>query len=451
MNGLQKTCMAQMTTPYDHVRNWRHPAKLFLEVTTRCNLQCKMCVKQSSGCGIASGDLDVSTFKALLPSLTRIDTVILSGVGEPLLHPMLTTFISEIKTALPPSGTVGLQTNGTLLTRPRIDQLAGAGLDAICLSIDAVQPGLLDTLRTGAKIGQLEWALKHLNDVKRRCRDSSLKVGIQFVMMQGNLHQLPKVLRWAGRLGIDFAIVSHLYAYDPDLSRQVAYMSNSDAATALFQDWREKAARYGLRIEDYPAASVKYYKCRSADDRKLIDLVSAMKAHAYDRNISLHLPSLMGIDENRQSTMDAIFAEATSVADHWGINLILPARQPTHERQCSFMEEGSVFVAWDGAVSPCHFTWHPYASYPDGRKKIVPSVSFGNVEAMPLGDIWHASEFKAFRNDALRYAYPYCGDCGVSPCDAIDGPQFEHDCYAFGVPCCDCPWSVGLLNCLADG
>ena len=440
-----------MATPYENTRNWPHPAKLFLEVTTRCNLQCKMCVKQSSGCGIASGDLDVSTLKALLPSMTRLDTVVLSGVGEPLLHPLLEPFISKIKAALPLSGTVGLQTNGTLLTRPKIEQLAGAGLNAICLSIDAVQPGLLDAIRTGAKIGQLEWALKHLNDVKTQSSDAPLKVGIQFVVMQGNMHQLPKVLQWAGRLGIDFAIVSHLYAYDPDLARQVAYTSNSDAATTLFQDWRQKAARYGLHIEDYTTASVKYYKCRSADEEKLIDLVSAMKTHAYDRNISLHLPNLMGIDANRQSAVDALFAETRSVADHWGVDLILPAHRPTHRRQCSFMEEGSVFVAWDGAVSPCHFTWHPYASYPDGRKKIVSSVCFGNVEAMPLGDIWNVSRFKRFRNEALLYAYPYCGDCGLSPCDAIEGPQFEHDCYAFGVPCCDCPWSVGLLNCLANG
>ena len=34
-----------------------YPSKLFVEVTSRCNMRCRMCVKQTAGCGIAEGDL----------------------------------------------------------------------------------------------------------------------------------------------------------------------------------------------------------------------------------------------------------------------------------------------------------------------------------------------------------------------------------------------------------
>ena len=34
-----------------------YPRKLFVEVTTRCNLGCFMCVKQSHGCEMTEGDL----------------------------------------------------------------------------------------------------------------------------------------------------------------------------------------------------------------------------------------------------------------------------------------------------------------------------------------------------------------------------------------------------------
>jgi MoaA/NifB/PqqE/SkfB family radical SAM enzyme len=36
------------------------PSKIYIEVTTRCNLNCSMCVKQAEGCGIRDGDFDLN-------------------------------------------------------------------------------------------------------------------------------------------------------------------------------------------------------------------------------------------------------------------------------------------------------------------------------------------------------------------------------------------------------
>ena len=62
------------------------PSKLFVEVTTRCNLHCAMCVKGAPGQGIAEGDMSGATFARLTPTFSRLDALILNGVGEPLLH-----------------------------------------------------------------------------------------------------------------------------------------------------------------------------------------------------------------------------------------------------------------------------------------------------------------------------------------------------------------------------
>ena len=436
-----------MQKSYTHTCDRSYPSKLFLEVTTRCNLRCKMCVKQSGDNGIASGDMSISTLERLTPVLAYLDEVIISGIGEPLLHPQLETFIEKIKTELPPYGSVGLQTNGTLLTRSRIERLLSVDIDTICISVDAATSELLASIRTGAQFDQLETALSMLN-AKKRLFCSAPSVGIQFVLMRDNFRHLPQVLQWAGSLGVDFAIVSHLLPFAPSLSQGVVYPTNSDAAISHFTKWKKKISRSGLRMENYPAASMKFYKNRTTEESELIAMVETMKAEGLRKDISLNLFQLMAPQDVWTTQIDAVFEKAAAIAQALGMDLILPARQPANARHCSFVEENSVFVDWQGSVSPCHFTWHQYACYPEGRRKIVRHLSFGNLGSTSMTDIWKGDAFKSFRNSVLEYDFPYCGDCGLSPCDYIDGDVFEHDCYTNTVPCCDCPWPMGVLNCL---
>ncbi|NOY12539.1 MAG: radical SAM protein, partial [Deltaproteobacteria bacterium] len=78
-----------------------YPTKLFVETTTSCNLGCVMCVKQTAQCAITEGEMPTATFKALESALPQAEALILNGVGEPLLHPHLETFIARAKKLLP--------------------------------------------------------------------------------------------------------------------------------------------------------------------------------------------------------------------------------------------------------------------------------------------------------------------------------------------------------------
>src|SRR5919199_6753035 len=128
-----------------------HPSKLFVEVTTRCNLRCAMCPKEAPGRTIREGDMSRETFDRLAPSFPRLEALILNGIGEPLLHPDLERFIEAAKREMPASGWVGFQTNGQLLGRKRALSLANAGVDRICISADAVSPDLFSAVRKGGQ------------------------------------------------------------------------------------------------------------------------------------------------------------------------------------------------------------------------------------------------------------------------------------------------------------
>ncbi|MDA8423495.1 MAG: hypothetical protein M0Z89_09205 [Nitrospiraceae bacterium] len=78
-----------------------HPAKLFVEVTTRCNLRCGMCVKQNGLGGIPEGAMPAETFERLSPAFPNFDSLVLNGIGEPLLHPHLEAFIARAISLMP--------------------------------------------------------------------------------------------------------------------------------------------------------------------------------------------------------------------------------------------------------------------------------------------------------------------------------------------------------------
>src|SRR3990172_6497273 len=56
-----------------------------IELTTRCPLQCKMCIRRE-GADWQLQDMALEDFKKLLPSLREVESVVLEGWGESLLH-----------------------------------------------------------------------------------------------------------------------------------------------------------------------------------------------------------------------------------------------------------------------------------------------------------------------------------------------------------------------------
>ena len=144
-----------------------HPSRLFVEVTSRCNLRCPMCVKQSGSQRTPDGDMTPEIFEALAPTFPKLDALILNGIGEPLLHPSLETYIRTAKRAMPEGSWVGFQSNGHLLDTARGRSLLAAGLDRIFLSVDATSPELFHTVRGGGSLGHVERALLALKTAQK--------------------------------------------------------------------------------------------------------------------------------------------------------------------------------------------------------------------------------------------------------------------------------------------
>ncbi len=105
-----------------------------LYVTDRCNLACGYCHEYDNR-------KPMPTFEQLRQ---RVDKVLDLGVskiafvgGEPLLHPELGPLIRHARQR---GANTSISTNGHLLTAAKIDELAGAGLNGLQLSVDRLTP-----------------------------------------------------------------------------------------------------------------------------------------------------------------------------------------------------------------------------------------------------------------------------------------------------------------------
>ncbi|WP_321530032.1 hypothetical protein [uncultured Desulfuromonas sp.] len=94
------------------------PSKLFVETTTFCNLSCPMCVKHAEGSTIEEGHLTQATFDALKPAFSHLEALFLNGIGEPLIHPQLASFIAQARAEMATEAWIGFH-NPTACCSPR--------------------------------------------------------------------------------------------------------------------------------------------------------------------------------------------------------------------------------------------------------------------------------------------------------------------------------------------
>ena len=426
------------------LRRW--PSKLFVETTTRCNLSCRMCVKQASGSNIMEGDMQASTFASLRPAFRHLEALILNGIGEPLAHPRLDEFVREARQHMPPAAWIGFQTNGLLLNYNRACSLLNAGLNKICVSIDTSDPAKLRKIREGAELSAIDKALAALTRAKAATVTTDFRIGIEFVLMRSNMADLPDLLTWAAQRNVAFVIVTHILPYSRDYEQEAVYTTCSDEAIALFRQWRARANAGGVELERYPKIRWNYHK--SADDQMIVQFVERMKKEAESRGIFLDLKKLFQLDPVWIDQVSEVYQRAEEIAQQHQLDLKLPAQILKEQRRCEFVEDGSLFVSWVGDVHPCYFLWHTYRCHASGWEQQVHAKSFGSVKDTDILQLWNSSGFADFRRNVISYDYPFCSSCGLAPCDYVQTDQFEQDCHINEEPCGSCLWCMGLFQCL---
>lgn len=428
----------------------QYPDKVYVELTTRCNLHCPMCLKFAKGSCIEEGDMPLEMFRKLAPSLAHTQFLVLNGIGEPLLHPDLEEIIATARVAMPTDGRIGFQSNGILLQKTRALQLIKAGLDTICLSVDNLNAQNTDNPgQEGHQLSSVIKAIANLSEA-RRTLNRKIRIGIEVVLQRDTLHQLPELVEWSSRHEVDYIIASHLFSYDGSMTEQSLFNPNSFEATQLFAKWNAQAFAQSVNLAALSSAQHKFPK--SPSDILVLQIGTAMQKEAKEKNIAAHFPNLVTQSGRDMGEVEEQFNKARARAADRGVELFLPPlhAQANGQRSCTFIEENAVFIDRSGKVMPCHFLWHTCPSRVNQEQIEVKKLVFGNIGEQPLETIWQQPEHAAFRAEAGLNDYAPCWSCTSGPCvDLVNANLLgANDCYGSHVPCGHCMWSIGWLKCL---
>ncbi len=177
-----------------------------IELTTRCPLRCKMCIR-AEGAQWQYQDMALEDFKKLLPYLREVETVVLEGWGESLLHRNLSECIRLVKKE---GSQVGFVTSAMGLTENRVAELIEAGLDFVGFSISGTTPETHDAIRVNSHLIEVFHAIRLFHEEKTRQGLLRPKMHLVFLMVKDNIFEVPLVPSFAQEAGIEEVVLTNI-------------------------------------------------------------------------------------------------------------------------------------------------------------------------------------------------------------------------------------------------
>lgn len=364
--------------------------KIYVEPTSKCNLNCSMCFR-NTWIDEDFEDMTMGTFKNIIRTIPEnMESIFFGGMGEPLSHKDIVIMVEE---ASKKASKVELLTNATLLDARVSSDLLDAGLDSLWISVDSFEEEGYGSIRKNGKLSLVKENIKKFNEERRR-RLRKIKLGLTFVAMKNNVKQIEKIPFFAAINGVDEVNISNVIPSDANSASQTLY-------------------------------------------NRVVDLeLGAVNAEPFSTRINI--PMMDWRQKDVMESLQSILSNSMCEVSLSGI----PLTRKT--RYCRFIEEGNLFVRYDGNISPCMGLLHSGSTFWGNEKRTVLHHSFGNVNVHGLLEIWKSKEYSEFRERVRRFDFSPCIHCGG--CQEREGNR--SDCFGNMKPTCGaCLWSEGIISC----
>ncbi len=227
------------------------PERLTLEMTSYCNLMCRMCPKTAGHVNTpANRVIEEGVLEKVYPLLSRIETLQLSGLwGEVFIHPEL--YLQILEKAKEENCEVRTISNGTLLTPEISERLVEIGLDVLTISIDAATPGTYRQIRVGGDFKKLIKQIKKLQKIKRKKGKDKPELHFGFVGMRQNIQELPDLVNLAAKLDIKSVILQGMGEYEDTKGDSVA-SHHRDLGKEMYEKALQLGREVGVAVELFP-------------------------------------------------------------------------------------------------------------------------------------------------------------------------------------------------------
>jgi MoaA/NifB/PqqE/SkfB family radical SAM enzyme len=342
------------------------PITLSLNLTQRCNLDCRMCLQYKKG-NIQTDksvlryppekEMDWPVLKDLVDQAGQMNCMIYLTGGEPFLHPQILKLAQYAKQT---NLYLSIVTNGLELVK-HAEELVGIGVDNITVSLHgpeqvhddiAGQKGVFQTATTG---------LAKLIQERERRQKKLPAVKINHVILNENIDTMPEMVVVARQLSVDAIRFQHPIFESPqvvDAQRDaVSRVLGCQNLSPLFDSYRDRGEYYFLKTEPHQ-----------------IEKLSKNIAELRSNHVSPQV----------------LFSPDIHPKDLYGYYQDL--NHPFYQR--------------------CYWPWDTLSVKPNGDVEVCFHYRLGNVKEEALQDLWRGPKMQNFRR-ALKNQklFPSCVRC----------------------------------------
>lgn len=237
-----------------------------IELTTRCPLRCRMCIRASRR-DWHTADMDIDDFRKIVPYLSEVHTTVLEGWGEPLLYRDLVTAVRLVKST---GCRAGFVTSGWGLDHALASDLISAGLDFMGFSLAGATSGTHNGIRVNSDFASVSKAIGEVVRIKSDRNSPQPNVHIVFLMLRDNLHEVTLLPELARDLGINEVILINLIQVtDEWQEEQRIFLRDEAEIEAVLDDAEARAGALGIKLRRPSLAPLEVAVCDEMPLRNL--------------------------------------------------------------------------------------------------------------------------------------------------------------------------------------
>lgn len=338
-----------------------------IELTTRCSINCKMCIREAAD-GWHFGDMRIEDFRKLTPYFKDVETVILEGWGDSLLHK---DFVEIIRLVKAEGSQAGFVTSGSILNKDYISELINAGTDLIGFSLAGATSGTHNSIRVGSDFNSLLRHIQTFNQLKADKGVQKPSLHVIYLALKDNISEIPRLPQLAKEIGIENVVLTNLI-----------HVTN---------DWQERQRVY--RCDALTSRNSKGHFRESGNPEAI---------HAKPEKRGWTPASAGMTSAGLVKDYEALINEAGINAKKLGITLRTHPLSPIDIAVCEENPLRNLYISVDGKVSPCVYLYPPIPSpfkrIYCGKEYTINSLSFGNIFKESFDAIWNNLEYVKFRD-----------------------------------------------------
>ncbi len=222
----------------------QYPLHIQIDVTTMCNLSCKMCnSKKIISSSENNKHLTFEKFKIIVDKI-RPRSINLAANGEPFLNPQI---FDMLKYASEKKITTIISSN-LILSEKIVRQIPYSGLNILKVSIDGARKETYEKIR-GKNYEILTKNLSLITEINKNLQQNVLQIRFDFVIMKYNYKEILDYIEFAKKYN-----VNHIYfhpidirGYDEKKKNEIISDIEIEKLKRIIQEAEKVAQKYGIK------------------------------------------------------------------------------------------------------------------------------------------------------------------------------------------------------------